>query len=312
MAEGARVPPAGRRRVSTIGPIAPASRENTVSRKGAAAWPACPRDASGKAHRHAGNHRAGAHRAGWARPSLPTGLPELTRPFGALLRWIFRQRSSRAGSGRTGHVAGSTGVESAERRPAPSLRLGEATIAPPLSRIAGIESADATAGPLEAGPPERGFLAGTPVMLMTGAADIDRLARGLRLVTRSGAMPVLALRRRRPRKPLVHVAPDVFGPDQSTALVLGADQPVRLEPWRQLLFPGRGPVVRAAELVDGQFVTRLAPRPGMMLVEILTGRPALARIGGHDFPTSAPMPAETADAPAKEDPVANLTGAGKR
>lgn len=135
--------------------------------------------------------------------------------------------------------------------------------------------------------PERGFLQSMPVMLMTGTEQIGKLHPGARLITRSGAAPVLAVRRARPRKPLVRFAPGVFGPQQEMALILGADQPVRIEPWRQLLHTGRGAVVRAEELVDGHFITRIPAPDGMELVEPMTDRPALARIGMHDFPLEA-------------------------
>ncbi len=277
MGDGARVPPSRRGCIATIEQIPSASRE-------AVAAISC---------------QPGANRA-------VVRWKGLLHPLAALLRRLFRRRAPHSAQARFRSAAERIAAEAgAAVSAACATGAGHSATAHRSARIdRTFTAATANAETDDAAPPERGFLAGTAVMLMTGTTEIDRLVPGRRLVTRAGAMPIAALRRRQPRKPLVHVAPGVFGPDQTTALVLAADQPVRLEPWRRLLFPGRGPVVRAAELVDGQFVTRLEPRPGMALVEILTERPALARIGGHDFPTAAPAPAHPSRGPVEEDPIA--------
>ena len=102
-----------------------------------------------------------------------------------------------------------------------------------------------------------GLAMGTRVMTLQGALPVEFLSVGDRVVTRSGARVLRAIRVTVLQDvAVVQVAPGALGHDRPEGqMCLPAGQPVLLRDWRaQALYGAREEAVPVARLVDGEFL----------------------------------------------------------
>lgn len=103
-----------------------------------------------------------------------------------------------------------------------------------------------------------GICGGTMVLTLRGEMPVDILRPGDRIITRSGAMTLKTVSRQRVIAPCVRVAAGSLGhnrPEEDMILPEGAM--VHIRDWRAQALRGTPAAdIAAADLVDGEFVTR--------------------------------------------------------
>jgi len=103
------------------------------------------------------------------------------------------------------------------------------------------------------------FAQGTGILTLDGILPVEYLSPGDRIVTRAGAMRLLAVHVHTADTPLIRVAPSSLGHDRpGHPLLLTPETEVLVRDWRASAMFGRAQaMVRAARLVDGDYVTRV-------------------------------------------------------
>lgn len=121
-----------------------------------------------------------------------------------------------------------------------------------------LQSRDAQIEPkVEVLPQVRGLAAGTIVLTLAGALPVEHLTAGDRIITRSGARTLRAIRSEAVASArMVRVSASALGIDQpEDDLLLAADQPVLIRDWRAKAMKGVSQAMMpAAALVDGEYI----------------------------------------------------------
>lgn len=125
---------------------------------------------------------------------------------------------------------------------------------------------------------------GTPVMTLQGEMPVEHVLPGDRLVTRSGAMPVLAVSSRPSATELLRISARALGHDRPAEDVLVDEaQLVLIRDWRaKALFGQPEATVPAARLIDGVHIRR-EPGAHTRMVRLSLPRAAAIYAGGLEL-----------------------------
>lgn len=101
---------------------------------------------------------------------------------------------------------------------------------------------------------------GAGILTLDGSLPVEYLNPGDLIVTRAGAMRLLAVHVHLADTPLIRVAPSSLGHDRpGHPLLLAPETEVLVRDWRAPVMFGRAQaMVAVARLVDGDYVTRVA------------------------------------------------------
>lgn len=106
-------------------------------------------------------------------------------------------------------------------------------------------------------PLNHGIVEGTPIMTLRGAVAVESLRAGDRVVTRAGALRVVAVERRVERMArLVKVSASALGHDRpEDDMWIAANQPVLVRDWRaRALANADRAMIPAIRLCDGEYI----------------------------------------------------------
>lgn len=139
-----------------------------------------------------------------------------------------------------------------------------------------------------------GFVAGTCILSQDGEIPVEFLSSGDRIITRdAGFVQLDQISHSRQMVPAIRFAAGSLGhlrPEQD--LILPHDQQVLIRDWRaKALFGTSQAMVRAADLIDDEFICDLGPR-SMMLYQLHFSSPHVVYAGGLEV---AGIAADTAD-----------------
>jgi len=139
--------------------------------------------------------------------------------------------------------------------------------------------------PVSSPAPRAGFVGGTILLTQEGEMPVEFLSAGDRIITRDAGMVRLErIGHRRTLTRAISFAAGSLGhtrPDQD--LVLPAAQMILIRDWRaEAMFSAKPAMVRADELVDGEFVRDLGPQK-MMLHQLHFADPHVVYAGGLEL-----------------------------
>lgn len=130
---------------------------------------------------------------------------------------------------------------------------------------------------------------GTPVMTMQGVMPIEHLLPGDRVITRAGAVPLVAVAALPPAPvAIVRVSARALGHDRPAEdICLPADQPILIRDWRaKALFGQLEAVVPLSRLIDGAYV-QAAPVATLPLIRLGLPRATVVQAAGLELATPA-------------------------
>jgi hypothetical protein len=125
---------------------------------------------------------------------------------------------------------------------------------------------------------------GTSVMTLQGEMPVEHVLPDDRLVTRSGAMPVLAVSSRSSDTNLLRISARALGHDRPAEDVfVDEDQQILIRDWRaRALFGQPEASVPAARLIDGTHIRR-EPGASIRMIRITLPRAAVLYAGGLEL-----------------------------
>lgn len=130
-----------------------------------------------------------------------------------------------------------------------------------------------------------GLVEGTPVMTLKGPVAVQDLRPGDRVVTRAGALALVAVDRRMlARARLVRVSESALGRDRPEAdMWVAADQPILVRDWRAKAMAGSDrAMIPAVRLADGEYI-RAEARRDVAVHALRFAVPTVVYAGGLEF-----------------------------
>lgn len=143
---------------------------------------------------------------------------------------------------------------------------------------------------VEALPQVRGLAAGTVVLTLAGALPVEHLTAGDRIITRSGARTLRAIRSEAVASArMVRVSASALGIDQpEDDLLLASDQPVLIRDWRAKAMKGVSQAMMpVSALVDGEYI-RTEAVSGARIFTLEFDAPVVIYAGGLELATVDP------------------------
>jgi hypothetical protein len=134
-------------------------------------------------------------------------------------------------------------------------------------------------------PLNHGIVEGTAILTARGAVAVESVRAGDRVVTRAGAMRVVAVERRVERMArLVKVSASALGHDRpEDDMWIAADQPVLVRDWRARALTGADrAMIPAVRLCDGEYI-RAEVRRDAAIWTLHFDAPAVVYAGGLEL-----------------------------
>ncbi|MCT8160081.1 Hint domain-containing protein [Pseudoruegeria sp. SHC-113] len=131
-----------------------------------------------------------------------------------------------------------------------------------------------------------GIVHGTPILTLDGALPVEFLCPGDRIITRdTGMVRLLGVESFEASLRPVHVSPGALGNDSpGQAIRLHPAQQVHLRDWRATaLFGAARALVRAEDLVDGEFIRRAGPSKTLRFTALTFERAEVIYAGGLEL-----------------------------
>lgn len=104
---------------------------------------------------------------------------------------------------------------------------------------------------------DHGLAIGTQVMTLDGSLPVEYLAPGDRIITRIGALKLVAIEMALVQNArVIHISESVLGVDRPEAdVIVTPDQPIYVRDWRAKALTGQPTaMIAAARLVDGAYI----------------------------------------------------------
>ena len=139
-----------------------------------------------------------------------------------------------------------------------------------------------------------GLAMGTPVLSLDGMMPVEYLHPGDRVITRSGALRLMAIEMTLVQNArVVRIAHGVLGKDRpSEDMIVTPDQPILIRDWRAKAMTGSSvALIAAAHLVDGEYI-RTEVMPELRLYSLRLEEDVVIYAGDLElFCTGAPVAA---------------------